>query len=170
MANNSYIEIPETTVVAFERTLREAVAATLGERWEVTLFSSSLDEGVTYHVILPGTAVSDGRHHQMADGEDWGFPVVLSADQMLIVARSSPNPFERWASGRCTEELADRLGCGVTHDATNVILPPGTRLYRVGTTFQDYLSRNCKKPLSPENKAYIERYRDFAPKGHWTDD
>lgn len=169
MANYGYLYRVDLTPEAFRRELKATVLAILDKRWEVrdTDFE---DEGPVWLVALPGTAFVDPeevRRHLLAPEEDVGFPVALQDGGQTIAFRHNLNLFLLWAQGRVEEEMADRLGIGVTYDSTGETMPPGTRRRRTGDTFRDYLTRNLDKPLSAEDTTWLERFRKVCPEGHW---
>jgi len=175
LANYAYINIslgpPKATkadrIAAFTPVLQKAVLKALGDRWKVSLADFE-DEGPTWLVTLPGTAeqTEEGAMRRMrAPGEDIGFAVCLGSRR--IAFRHGPNMFESWAQGCVEEELADFYNRGIFFDATNRTQKPGARAYRQGKTFQEYLSRNLVKPLSDEDRAYIDRHKETVPEGFW---
>jgi hypothetical protein len=174
MANYGYVRIqvapgkPKAKrMAAFEPVLVRCVERTLGKPWQVTLADFAYD-GPTWIVSLPGTAVTDARkatQRMLAPGQDVGF--VVSLQPRAIAFRHPPNMFERWAQGRVEEEIADHYGRGIFFDATDRTQKTGTREYRKGKTFRDYLCRNFKKPLSGDDAAWIDRFKEQVPKGHW---
>lgn len=172
MANYAYITLEKpTNTHDFTKILVEAKDAALGPRWRVRLASFAYD-GPTWIVELPETLVLDEKEANrrlLAPGENVGFVVSIDEANLAytVAFRHSMNRFERWAQGCLEEELADRLGVGVTYDATDETRPPGTRLYRVGT-FYEFITREFDKPLSEEDRKYLdERFADLAPEGFW---
>jgi hypothetical protein len=174
MANYSFIRVrfsPKSTksrrIQEFEYILKQTVPKALDDRWQVQLASWE-DGGPTWVVLLPGTAVTDvaeARQRLQAPGEDVGFPVTVQPT--AIAFRHSMNFFTDWAQGRLAEQLSDHFQHGVFFDSTDAVRPPGTKEYRIGTTFREYLTRNFDKPLSKEDAMYVTRYMRLAPKGHW---
>ena len=74
--------------------------------------------------------------------------------------------FARWAQGCVEEELAELWGKEILYDATDERYPPGTRRYRIGKGFRDFLLSQHEKP--DEIEAYIEnRYKSVVPAGFW---
>jgi len=151
----------------FEYVLKQAVLKTLDDRWQVKLASWE-DGGPTWLVTLPATACGqpEASKRLQAPGEDVGFTV--SVQPHAIAFRHSVNMFTGWAQGRVAEQLSDHFRVGVFFDATNETYKHGTKRYRVGKTFRDYLTREFKKPLSAGDLAYVERYMRLAPEGHQT--
>jgi hypothetical protein len=144
MANYGYIDLPgELTEEAFEATLTAAVARTLNTDWKIVLTSFE-DGGPVWMVFLPGTAVSTEETRKLpffCQDEAVGFVVALQPSRVAF--RHGPiGPFARWAQGRIEEELADFFNVGVEYDATGRVAPPGTRDYRTGTTYREYLFRH----------------------------
>ena len=172
MSNYSYIRIRvfqkssmPRRISEFEYVLKQAVQRTLDDRWQVKLAPWE-DGGPTWVVFLPGTACDqpEANKRLLAPGEDVGFPVTVQPH--AIAFRHSINMFTGWAQGRVAEQLADHFRVGVFFDATDETRKPGTKVYRVGKTFKDYLTHNFKKPWSKEDKAFFERYMRLAPEGH----
>lgn len=175
MANSSYILVlvePQATkqdcIVAFAPLLQEMVKKALDDRWKVSLADWE-DGGPTWLVTLPGTAVTSRPEGVgkilLPPGKDFGFPVTLEPG--CISFRSSPNLFDAWAQGRLAEELADHYRKAVHFDATGRTAKPGTREYRTGKTFQEYLARNFDKPLSVEDQEEVDWWKRVTPEGHW---
>jgi hypothetical protein len=176
VANYAYIRVrvsPGATkakrVEGFEPILKRCVLKALDKRWKVELADFE-DVGPTWTVTLPGTGLPlpEANKRMMAPDQDIGFTV--SINDRCVAFRHVPNHFETWAQGRVEEELAEYYGRGVFFDATSRTKAPKAREYRVGKTFQQYMARNFKKPLSAEDKTYLERYKMSAPEGHWSDD
>ena len=174
MANYSYLRIrfsPKSPkakrIEEFEYILKQTLPKALDDRWKMQ-FASWEDGGPTWIIFLPGTAVEDRREagqRLQAPGEDIGFPISLQPT--AIAFRHSINMFTDWAQGRFAEQLSDHFQHGIFFDATDAVRPPGTKDYRSGTTFRDYLTRNFDKPLSAEDAMWITRFMRLAPKGHW---
>ncbi len=162
MANYGFITVDP---IDFESDLRGAVTRALDDRWVVSKANFE-DGGPVWLVELPGTAVADedlAMSRWLPPGEDVGFAVALQPGQVAF--RHSSNRFERWAQGCIEEELADLYSVGVLYDATDETMPPGTRRYRVGKTFRDFLMHHLKR--CAEDEAYIERWKTITPEGHW---
>ena len=172
MANYTYIKVKilggskETRMQSFEPILENCVIKTLDDRWKVKLADFE-DEGPTWIVYLPGTAVLESKASRLSfvPGQDVGFPVSMRPRDLSF--RHSPNFFERWAQGRVEEELSDHYGRGIYSDAINRTSRVGMKEFRVGKTFLDYLSRNFKKPISYDDQKYLEKFKEHAPEGHW---
>jgi hypothetical protein len=174
VSNYAYIKIrigpngasKEKRIEVFSHVLNTCVPKVLDDRWKIKLAPFE-DDGPVWMITLPGTAGNPDEAGQrlLAPGEDVGFPVALQS--RAIAFRHSLNMFQVWAQGRVEEELADYYGHGIFFDATNRTQKAGTREYRKGKTFHDYLTRNLAKPLSAEDKAYIDSYKRLAPEGHW---
>jgi len=175
MANYAYIDIRECLnrrvpkperIAAFMTILSMGVHEVLGDRWRVDLAPFE-DEGPTWLVTIPHTARKGVKASKagLAPGENVGFAVALQRDSLAF--RHGPNMFESWAQGCMQEWLADHFKRGVYFDATDETEPPGTVEYRRGKTFREYLERNFEKPLSADDAAWIERFKDLAPEGFW---
>ncbi len=177
MANYGYIKIrvgaPGASKVrrieSFEAVLKQCVLKALDDRWQVKLADFE-DEGPTWIVSLAGTAVPDnGKYACTDDGrpfdQDIGFAVALQT--RAIAFRHGLSMFEGWAQGRIEEQLSEYYGHGIFYDATDRTTKPGPREYRKGKTFFDYLTRNFTKPLSPEDREHIDRFKRGVPEGHW---
>lgn len=167
MSNDAYIELDVApSLDDFSRVLENAARRVLGSRWKV--HSAGFSKEPTWLVTIPGTALQGRLAMQklIADGEDFGF--VVSLEDSCIAFRRPLNHFESWAQGCVAEELADHYDRGVLFDATDVTYPPGTRQFRVGTSFYEYATKNLKKPLSAEDADFIDRrFKPHAPDGFW---
>ncbi len=170
MANYGYIEIPKITTVDFERQLKLAVKKSLGDRWAVELADFE-DGGPTWKVTVPGTAPEpDPSVPFFCQEGDVGFPVALQPGQVAFrhCMIGPKDEFARWAQGCVEEELAESLGVPVVFDATGRAVPPGTREYRVGKTFRDYLIQQWDEGYSPEDVRFLEdRFKRYTPEGFW---
>lgn len=175
MANYALIKVAvckpkatkQTRIEQFEPVLKACVFKTLDKRWEVKLADFDYD-GITWLVTIPGTATTDlaaARKMLAAPGEDVGFMVALQPK--AIAFRHGMNMFTGWAQGRVEEELSDHYEKGIFFDATDRTQKVGTREYRLGKTFRQYLLRNFDKPLSDEDEKYIDSFRRLVPDGHW---
>lgn len=172
MANYSYIKIkcgPQGSTKAkriafFEPILKRCVLRALDKRWEIALASFE-DGGPTWQVTLPGTEEDTGMVGFRALGDRAGFTVALQ--DRAIAFRHPLTPFDRWAQGCVEEEIADHFGRGVFFDSTGRTTRVNTREYRRGKTFQEYVTRNLKRPLSPEDEKYLEKFKQQVPPGHW---
>lgn len=155
MANYGYINL-DGCPSDFEAILKAAVLETLGPQWKVEHAHFNHD-GETWLVTLPNTK----RYPNTPPGEDLGFMVALGDRQLLF--RHGPQVFERWAQGRVEEQLADHFGKPCWYDATNQEVPPGTRRYRVGNSFRDYLERNLLQPLSLSDHEWVKCQLEYGP-------
>lgn len=175
MGNYAYINItlgpPKATkaqrIAAFTPVLQKAILKALDDRWKVSLADFE-DEGPTWMVMLPGTAQEDrskATRMWLAPGEDVGFPVCLGSRR--IAFRHGPNMFVSWAQGCVEEELADFYNRGIFFDATNRTQKTGTREWRRGKTFKEYLARNFEKPHSAEDEKHFESFKFQVPEGFW---
>jgi len=172
MANYSYIDLlGELTEEAFEAALTAAAARTLNPDWKVERASFE-DGGPVWMVTLPGTAPEPTEETRklpfFCQDEDVGFMVALQPSRVAF--RHGPiTPFERWAQGRIEEELADFFNVGVFYDATDRIAPPGTREYRTGTTYEDYVFRKWT-PTPAELESVKHDFERWIPKGQSRED
>ena len=173
MANYGYIENADFIQAGdFERDLKRAVQKALGEQWVVRLEPGLDDGGPVWVVSLPGTApatkVAPANLPWFVDDLDIGFLVAMQPG-MAAFRHAGLGPsydFARWAQGCVEEELAELWGKEVLYDATDERYPPGTRRYRIGKGFRDFLLSQHEKP--DEIEAYIEsRYKPFVPPGFW---
>lgn len=173
MAGYAYINIrvsgpsQQRRVETFGAALKLCVERTLDDRWKIELIEGEGDP--RWWVHLPGTAVPENGMACTDDGrafdEDIGFPVTLTTSR--IEFRHVPGQFPYWAQRRVEEQLSEYYGHGIYFDASGRTSKPGPKDYRVGKTFYDYLARNFQKPLSPEDRAFVDRYKVGVPKGHW---
>jgi hypothetical protein len=134
-------------------------------KWRVAL-ANFRDGGPTWIVDVPGTALPypECNERCLAPNENTGFAVSLQDNRRTIAFRHCPNSFENWAQGCMEEELSDHYKIGVTSDATGETRL-GSRIYRSGSTFFEYLSRNFTKPLSDDDQAYLDRFLYCVPAG-----
>lgn len=159
MANYGLIEVQvgsegapiEERIRFFTPILEGCVRLALDDRWKVALTEYE-DEGPVWSVHL-------------SDVPEGGFPVALQSDG--IAFRHGVGFFFRWAQGRLEEQLSEHFQVGITYDATDRTTEVGPKEFRSGRTFFDYLTRNFSKPLSFEDRAYIERFKTGVPEGHW---
>lgn len=171
MANYAYVTLKKrTTLDELERRVREALTTYLDDRWKVERPTWTTDDDcVTLWVHIPGTSHEDreASRRMLAPGQDVGFPVALNKNGRVITFRHGPNGFESWAQGVMQEALADAYGCGCFYDATDETHPPGSREYRRGRTYREFLLRNFDLS-SEEDIAWVEgRFREITPEGFW---
>ena len=174
MANYGYIENADIIQAGdFERALKLAVQKALGEKWVVNLHPAFNDDGPVWVVSLPGTAsetkvTPPNLPWLLVDDLDIGFLVAMQPG-MAAFRHAGLGPsydFARWAQGCVEEELAELWGKEILYDATDERYPPGTRRYRIGKGFRDFLLSQHEKP--DEIEAYIEnRYKSVVPAGFW---
>ncbi len=161
MGNYTYIDIEgecETdiskAIPPFENILKTVVKQALGDRWVVT-FSEFEDDGPVWIVSLPNSASEPKEKDRLlpwiCQEGDLGFPVALQPGRiafrhagLVIHHEELPPMFVRWAQGCVEEEMSEHLGLRVFYDATEKTYPPGSRRYRAGTPFQEYMSKLFK--------------------------
>lgn len=173
MANYSFVRVPLKISSA---QVKEAIDAYLREwlpQWEIKVPSWGPEEAGAerWHVFLPNTAIADERaatEAVLAPGDDVGFSIEYVATRHRLKFRHSPNQFENWAQGVIAESLGEHFKTGVLYDATGQTFAGSHREYRRGRTFFEYAVRNFDKPLSEEDRAFVDkRFRFYAPEGHW---
>ena len=113
-------------------------------------------------ITEPSKAVAIGK----TTGEPFGFPVALQ-DGHTVAFRHVFNKFERWMQGCMEEQLAELFCARITYDATGETFTPGTIRYRCRRTFRGYLAHGLHKPLTEDDKTFINRHQKLVPEGWW---
>ncbi len=176
MANYGFITLDrKITAADLSEKIAGAIASTIGPPWVIQRMWKD-DRGDLWFVALPDTATTDPKEAAkrcQAPGDNVGFLIELHPPRKgksTIAFRHCLNMFESWAQGCLEEELSILYGKGILYDATDRLTKPGEREYSAHKDFKSYLTRNFDKPLSKEDEAYLERYREITPPGLWKDD
>ncbi len=170
MASYTYLTLQRPITSTDLRTsLEAAVRRTLPEGpWKV-VDAPFVDGGPTFLVVLEGMIRTGPFARRPLPGLEglFGFPVALMNDGLLVGLRHSLNLFERWAQGRVEEILSTNFGAKIYSEDTGKTSKPGRKRYRRGgNSFRGYLACEMKRPISPEDQAYLDQeVLRWAPEG-----
>lgn len=162
MANHSYIDIePGITSSEAHELICSVVQSFWGDRVRV---DQSPDNPRSWIVVVPDSAAS--RHSKMFEGEDFGFCIWLSRNNMLEF-RHPLNNWEWWAQNKVEQQLAFELAktrkVVWTDDSTDG--PQKFDPNECRDTYRQYITRKFKEPYSEDDLAWFDNLLKRAPEG-----
>lgn len=164
MANYGFIYTAIAVPAAVEA-LSAVAADIFGDRLRVRIHESGL-----IIVEAPGTGSDDpkkARRLWLATGEDACFSVEVDPtweERQCLAFRSGPVPsWLDWMRGCIEEGMSDRLGLPIVYDATGEARGPGSRVYRQGATFREYMTARFGGSLSDEDERHLRPHFAICP-------
>jgi hypothetical protein len=159
MANHSYVEfIGDAMPDDVESSLRDISRRRFRGKVVVQRspeLAKAWQAKVAWWVHLPGTSPNTPMQP-----EDYGFACWMKVDD-VVEFRHPFDGWTRWAMDVFQQYLAQELGAFIRDDAVSGVEAPHPYQYK--KSYRQYLSRNFKKPLSVEDRQYLNRRMDSAP-------